>query len=319
MDKKTDIIAVVGPTCSGKSALAVELAKIYGGEIISCDSMQVYRGMDIGTAKITEKEKQGIPHHLIDIVEPTGKFSCADYACAAKEKINEISGKGKIPIFCGGTGLYLNSAIEIKNLSAAPADGELRKKLEEKPPDELYRMLSGTDPDSAAKIHPNNVRRVIRALEIYMLTGKTKTEWDAESKTPVSPYRNVRICLDFRNRENLYSLIDKRTEAMFGVGLVNEVRNLDCEEFRKSTASEGIGYKEVLMYLDGRITYDEAVEAVKKASRNYAKRQLTWFRAEKDLHRIFVDEFPQPNGIGKFEFIVNSAVNIINSSLDMVY
>ena len=125
-------------------------------------------------------------------------------------------------------------------------------------------MLSGTDPDSAAKIHPNNVRRVIRALEIYMLTGKTKTEWDAESKTPVSPYRNVRICLDFRNRENLYSLIDKRTEAMFGAGLVNEVRNLDCEEFRKSTASEGIGYKEVLMYLDGRITYDEAVEAVKK-------------------------------------------------------
>ena len=320
MENKTNIIAVVGPTASGKSALAAQVAKLFGGEILSCDSMQVYRGMDIGTAKVTEKEKQGVPHHLIDIADPTENFSCADYAKAAKKVIGEVSSKGKIPVFCGGTGLYLESAVRIDSFSAAPADPELRKNLESRDPGELYRLLSETDPEAAMKTHANNVKRVVRALEIYMLTGKTKTQWDRESVQAESPYRVLKIFLDFNDRSILYDRIDRRAEEMFGKGLVEEVRGLDSEAFRSSTASDGIGYKEVLMYLDGKITLEEAVEAVKKASRNYAKRHLTWFRADKNAHRIFVDFVPENiGGADKFKFIVNSATNIINNFLNMLY
>ena len=320
MENKTNIIAVVGPTASGKSALAVEVAKLFGGEILSCDSMQVYRGMDIGTAKVTEEEKQGVPHHLIDIADPTENFSCADYAKDAKKVIGEVSSRGKIPVFCGGTGLYLESAVKIDSFSAAPADPELRKNLESRDPGELYRLLSETDPEAAMKTHANNVKRVVRALEIYMLTGKTKTQWDRESVQAESPYRVLKIFLDFNDRSILYDRIDRRAEEMFGKGLVEEVRGLDSEAFRSSTASDGIGYKEVLMYFDGKITLEEAVEAVKKASRNYAKRQLTWFRADKNVHRIFVDCLPENiGGADKFKFIVNSAANNINIFLNMLY
>ena len=272
MENKTNIIAVVGPTASGKSALAVEVAKLFGGEILSCDSMQVYRGMDIGTAKVTEEEKQGVPHHLIDIADPTENFSCADYAKDAKKVIGEVSSRGKIPVFCGGTGLYLESAVRIDSFSAAPADPELRKNLESRDPGELYRLLSETDPEAAMKTHANNVKRVVRALEIYMLTI-----------VPSFSARVLKIFLDFNDRSILYDRIDRRAEEMFGKGLVEEVRGLDSEAFRSSTASDGIGYKEVLMYLDGKITLEEAVEAVKKASRNYAKRQLTWFRRNENI------------------------------------
>lgn len=318
-DGKIKVAAVVGPTASGKTALAVELAKRLGGEIISCDSMQVYEKMDIGTAKVTEAEAGGIPHHLISLVPPTGSFSCAEYAALAREKISEISERGRLPILCGGTGLYLDSTLSVGGFSEAGRDGEYREALMKKSPDELYAELLERDPESALKTHKNNVKRVIRALEIYYSTGVTKTEWDRRSREAESPYGAVIIGLDFKSRETLYERIDKRVDIMLESGLLSEVRALDCKAFREGTASEGIGYKELLAFIDGRVTLSEATEEIKKNSRNYAKRQLTWFRRNKAINWIYPDD---PTGFGapesvrdedKFEFIVNYAMNIINN------
>ena len=304
------IIAVVGPTATGKTALAVELAKIYNGEVISCDSVQVYKGLDIGSAKVTSEEMQGVKHHLIDVAAPCESFSCADYAMAAKKAIEDIQSRGKTVIFCGGTGLYLDSVIGISGFSEAGKDDAFRAEMEKKTPAELHAALTEVDPVSASAIHMNNIKRVIRALEIFHVTGKPKSVWDEESRQVKPPYETVIIGLDLRDRAALYERIDRRVDIMMENGLADEVRLLDTPGFRASTASDGIGYKEILRFFDGECTLDEAVADIKQASRNYAKRQLTWFRRNKNVSWIFVDDFC---GEDKFKLIVNSAINIINN------
>ena len=308
---KQKIVVIVGPTASGKTALSIELAKELNGEIISCDSMQIYKYMDIGTAKPTATEMQSVKHHLIDIVSPDQNFSCADYAVLAKQKIEEISSKGKLPIFCGGTGLYVDHVINNTSFSEAGKDDEYRsflnKLAEEKGVEAVFEILKNVDPESADKIHPNNLKRVIRALEIYKVTGKTKTQTDMESQNNESPYETVMICLDFTDRDKLYDRIDKRVDIMVESGLVEEVKRItqDMNIVLSETARQGIGYKEILDHFDGKINLDESIEAIKKGSRNYAKRQLTWFRRYENCHRLFVDEYPN------FKDIVKIAKNMV--------
>ncbi len=310
---KMKVAAVVGPTASGKTALAIALAKQLNGEVISCDSMQIYRRMDIGTAKPTKDELSAVKHHLIDIVDPDMEFSCADYAVLAKEKIKEISLGGKLPIFCGGTGLYIDHVLNNTSFSEAGRDEAYReylnKKTEECGVDAVFEYLREVDPEAAKNIHPNNTKRVIRALEIFHVTGKTKTWWDNESKKQESPYDSRVICLDFRDRQKLYDRIDKRVDIMIENGLLDEVRAIIFDDGipLSETARQGIGYKEIIDYLDGKCSLDDAVELIKKGTRNYAKRQLTWFRRYDNIYRIFVDE------CGKFDDIVNIAKNIINN------
>lgn len=278
-----NVLAVVGATASGKTALSIALAKALGGEIISCDSMQIYRGMDIGTAKPSEEETAGIPHHLIDIVEPSESFSVADYAPLAAKAIEDITSRGKLPIFCGGTGLYLDAVLNANEYSEAASDPSLREELtrkaEEKGALALWERLKVEDPESAEAIHPNNVKRVVRALEIKLLTGIPKSEWDRRSRLAPSPYNAVVLGLSYPDRAVLYGRIDRRVDMMLEAGLVDEVRSLieSGRLPRGSTAAQAIGYKEILAYLDGEVSLGEAVETLKTATRRYAKRQITWF------------------------------------------
>ncbi len=324
MCEKIRVVAIVGPTASGKTALSVELAKRLGGEIISVDSMQIYRDMNIGTAKVTEAEASGVPHHLVSFVSPCESFSCADYASLAREKIKEITERGSVPILCGGTGLYLDSVLTENEFSEAGKDSACREELMRKSPDELYEELLAVDRDAAEKTHKNNVKRVVRALEIYYTTGVTKTDWDRRSREKESRYDAVIIGLDFKDRETLYERINRRVDLMVEGGLVSEVKSLDSESFRAGTASAGIGYKEILRYLDGKTNLSEAVEEIKRNSRNYAKRQLTWFRRNKNIRWIYPD-FPESYGAGgenspsdisedEFKLIVNYAERIINNN-----
>ena len=284
-EERPTVIAVVGPTASGKTALAVEIAKRHGGEVISCDSMQIYRGMDVGTAKVTAEEMRGVPHHLIDAVECTEDFSCAEYAELARKTVKDITARG------GGTGLYLDSVLRGTAFSEAGRDDACRERLmREHTPSELYAMLCATDPECAASTHENNVKRVVRALEIFEVTGRTKTDWDRASREAEPPYRALKIGLDFRSRETLYGRIDKRVDIMMESGLEREVAALDTPAFRASTASKGIGYKEMLMYRDGKCSLSDAVAMIKQYSRNYAKRQLTWFRRDSDIRWIYPDD-----------------------------
>lgn len=301
---KPRVVAVVGPTASGKTALAIELAKRFNGEIISCDSMQIYRGMDIGTAKPTEEEKCGIPHHMIDIVEPSEAFSAADYAPMARAAADDIISRGKLPIFCGGTGLYLDAVLTANEYADVETDLALRAALladaERDGAEALWERLNEVDPESAAAIHKNNVKRVARALEIYLSGGITKTEWDKRSRSKPAPYDPVILALN-RDREALYARIDKRVDDMMGAGLENEVRELTESGRlpRGSTAAQAIGYKELISYFDGDCTLDEAVFTIKQSSRRYAKRQLTWLRRNSAV--IWLDSG------SNFEVIVNNA------------
>lgn len=281
---KDSVLAVVGPTASGKSSLAVRIAKEVDGEIISCDSMQVYRGMDIGTAKATKDEMQGIPHHLIDIVSPNEPFSCADYTVAARAATDDVLSRGKMPILCGGTGLYLESAVFDRTLTSPPSDPLLRQMLEERDIDENYAELLSVDPESAAAIHKNNKKRVIRALEIYRLSGVTKSEFDRMSGEMPSRYDTRIVVLDCSDREYLYSRIDDRVDKMIADGLVDEVRRLNLD--KNTTAGQAIGYKELSAALCGECTVEKAIDDVKQASRNYAKRQITWFKRYKNALRL---------------------------------
>lgn len=299
--QKTKILAIVGPTASGKTALSVSLAKELGGEVISCDSMQIYKGMDIGTAKPSTDEMCGITHHLIDIVSPSDDFSVADYKPLAEKAISDISAKGKVPILCGGTGLYLDSLISISDFSPEIPEG-IREELQLRSPDELWNELLSVDPASAEKTHKNNVKRVVRALEIYKGTGKTKTEWDELSKASESRYDALIIGLGFTDREKLYDRINLRVDIMLENGLIDELKQLNLP--RNSNAAQAIGYKELYSYLDGEISFNEAVELLKKNTRNYAKRQLTWFRRNKNCHWFFVDS---PSNEDNFKNIVNIA------------
>lgn len=304
---KPKVIAVVGPTAVGKTALSVEICSAFDGEVVSCDSMQIYRGMDIGTAKVTEAEKNGIPHHMIDICSVNDSFSCADYAVRAKEVTDGIIMRGKVPVFCGGTGLYLDSVLTGNAFSAAGADEALRAELSEKNEDELWAQLYEIDKDAALATHKNNKKRVIRAIETYVLTGKTKTEWDRLSRTADMPYDSLIIGLRCSKRAVLYERIERRVDMMMEKGLVCEVRSLGLK--RDSNAAAAIGYKEICEYLDGNCTLDLAVSEIKRVSRNYAKRQLTWFSRNKNTKWIDVDLLTYPE-------IRECALDMVNGFLN---
>ena len=284
-EQKIKILAVVGPTASGKTAVSVELAKRLGGEVVSCDSMQVYRRMNIGTAKPTEEEMCNVPHHLIDAVEPDAPFSCAESVTLATEAVKDISARGTLPIFCGGTGLYLDRFL-CGEMEETHADEALRASLfafaEKEGIDALHERLRAVDPESADAIHKNNVKRVIRALEIYEQTGIPKSEFDRRSQVGESPYEATVIGLHYPRREVLYDRINRRVDIMLADGLLEETQKLKDEGVFEVnlTAAQAIGYKELLGYFEGQETLAEATENLKTATRRYAKRQLTWFSAK---------------------------------------
>ncbi len=299
----TDILAVAGPTASGKTALALELAEKFGGEIISCDSMQIYRGMDIGTAKPGAAELLRIPHHLIDIADPCDGFSCADYKLLAENTIKSIKSRGKLPVFCGGTGLYLDAVLTGSRFPECAADPDYREMLFMKDNSELYDLLHRTDPAAADIIHVNNKKRLIRALEIYKCTGVTKTEWDEQSRSVPCDYHASVLVLNYEDRELLYRRIDRRVDEMMEQGLLDEVRRLNLR--RDSTAAQAIGYKELNSYLDGFYTLEDAVKKIKTATRNYAKRQMTWFRRRSYVTYLNI------KAENTFKDIVNNALKLL--------
>jgi tRNA dimethylallyltransferase len=285
VDSKQKLLVIIGPTAVGKTNLSIEMAKCYNGEIISGDSMQIYRGMDIGTAKITKEEMQGIPHHLIDIKEPEENFSVAEFQLLVRAKINEIAKRGKLPIIVGGTGLYIQSVIYDYQFSDVPGDEAFRLELEERAKvignEALYKELQAVDPESAEQIHPNNVRRVIRALEIFHLTGKTMQDFQKKQQ-PDLMYETALVGLTM-DREKLYERINLRVDIMVEQGLLDEVKFLYNQGLRDCQSIQAIGYKEIYDFLDGKVTWDEAVLQLKQNSRRYAKRQLTWFRNKMDV------------------------------------
>ena len=288
--------AITGPTASGKTALSLYLAKALGCEIISCDSMQIYKRMDIGTAKATAEERAVCPHHMIDFLSPTESYSAEDYRARATEVAKDIFARGRMPLFVGGTGLYLDTVMRGGELMSPPSSEELRERLlantlTEEGKEQLWQRLYEIDPESAEKTHKNNVRRVARAVEIYELTGKTKTYFDELSKQSRSEIDVGMITLDFHNRDNLYSRVDKRVDIMIDEGLVDEVRSLytDGLLLPNTTAAQAIGYKEIVTYIEGKCTLDEAVELIKLSTRRYAKRQLTWFRHNENARRLYID------------------------------
>ena len=292
---KIPVIAVAGPTASGKSSLAMRLCKDYNGELISCDSMQIYRGMDIGTAKPSLREREEVPHHLIDICDPDVDFSAAAFAELAREAIADVHSRGKMPILCGGTGLYLDSVLQGVNFGEMEPDLAYRAELfqfaEANGVQALHDKLSAIDPEAARTIHPNNVKRVARALEICRLSGMTKTEWDKNAIKNESPYSACIIALDYKNRENLYARIHLRVDEMFNAGLEQEVRALLDKGYLSpdTTAGGAIGYKELIGYIHGNMTKEEASDALKTATRHYAKRQLTWLRRNENVHWLYPD------------------------------
>lgn len=279
-------LAVIGPTASGKTALSLSLAAHLSAEIIVCDSMQIYRGMDIGTAKPTASELAACPHHLVDFVDPDTPFSASDYATAAMAAAADITGRGKLPLFCGGTGLYLDAVRTGRHTAEAPPpDPALRESMrqEAETPEgriALYRRLAEVDPDAAAATHPNNVHRVMRALEIYLATGRTKTALDREAPTENPALSLYIIQPVFRDRDTLYARIDARVDAMMAAGLLEETERLRASGVftRNTTAAAAIGYKELLPYLEGACSLADAVATLKQATRRYAKRQMTYFR-----------------------------------------
>ncbi len=287
MSEKIKLTAIVGPTASGKSGLALELARETGAHIVSCDSMQIYRGMDVGTAKPTAAEMRLVPHHMIDISDPDGVFTLADFVARAKTEIAEIARHGAPIILCGGTGLYLDTLLRGGGLAPDVPETAFDG-LDLLDADSLHGELERVDPASAAAIHKNNRRRVERAIAIFRATGVPKSEWDRRSREAEAPYDARIIGLDYRDRDLLYRRIDLRVDEMFDAGLVDEVRRVMPR--RDSTAGQAIGYKEILDAFDGLCTLDEAKERIKQATRNYAKRQLTWFRRNKDIFWIFPDE-----------------------------
>ena len=283
-------MVIAGPTASGKTALAVELAEKYNGEVVSADSMQIYRKMNIGTAKPTSDETEGIPHHMIDILEPWENFSVAAYVEAAHEIIKDISERGKLPIVAGGTGLYINSLVDDVDFSEEENDNSIRERLQRIADDEgtdaLMEILIKCDPASCEKIHPNNVKRVIRAIEFFELTGKPISEQNEESKKKESRYNPLMFMID-RPREYLYERIEKRVDIMLDMGLIDEVKALkNMGLTKKNMSMQGIGYKEVLDYLRGLTTKDEMIRIIKRDTRRYAKRQLTWFRRDDRMINI---------------------------------
>lgn len=294
--QKISLLAVVGPTASGKSRLAVLLAQALGGEVVSFDSMQIYRQMDVGTAKPTKEEMAGVKHHLLDFADPREAFSCADYTRVAKPVIGEIASRGALPILCGGTGLYLDRLLSGESYASEAEPNEvLRARLREDLAlignEGMHARLKEIDAESAAAIHPNNTPRVLRALEIYYTTGKPKSVWDRESREAESDYDCRVIGLRYQSRELLYERINTRVDDMIARGLLEETERLRRDGIfeANATAAQAIGYKELLGYLEGRNSLEDSVELLKRATRRYAKRQMTWFGAKEYVRWIDLD------------------------------
>lgn len=276
------MLAVVGPTATGKTALGVALAEAFEGEVISADSMQIYKGLDVGTAKVAPDETHGIPHHAVDILEPDELFSVADFVALAGTLEADISARGRLPILVGGTGLYVQSFLYGVRFAAEKTPDGLREQLAaemaEKGPEAMYKELQTADPEAAAAIHRNNQVRVLRALEHFRATGKRLSEQKAQSLPPERPYRSLVLGLDFPDRAQLYRRIDLRVDRMMDAGLLAEAETVFVNRVRFKTAAQAIGYKEFFPYFMGESELTPCVEKLKQASRNYAKRQLTWFR-----------------------------------------
>ena len=279
---KHPVVAVVGPTATGKTALGVALAEQFGGEVISADSMQIYKGLDVGTAKVTPEETHGIPHHGVDILEPDAPFSVADFTAMAGRLEQEIAGRGHLPILVGGTGLYVQSFLYGVRFTEEKAPAGLREQLAEELAQKggaaLYAELQQVDPEAAAVIHPNNQVRVLRALEHFRATGKRLSEQKAQSLPPERPYRSLVLGLDFPDRAPLYRRIDLRVDKMLDAGLLDEAKLVYDHRQTYRTAAQAIGYKEFFPFFEGTAALEECADKLKQASRNYAKRQLTWFR-----------------------------------------
>ena len=291
------VLVITGPTASGKSGLGVKCAKILGGEIISADSMQIYRRMDIGTAKIMSDEMAGVRHHMLDVAEPDESFSVARYVEMAAECAEDIFSRGKVPVIVGGTGLYIDSLLSGRDFAANDGDGETREKLNAEYDaiggEAFLEKLREVDPERAAKLHAADKKRLVRAMEVFVLTGKTITEHDEETKKIPPRYESVRFALDYADRAALYERIDRRVDEMADMGLAQEVRELLAAGLSdKTTAMQAIGYKEIVSFLRGEISEQEAYDLIKQESRRYAKRQLTWLRRDKEMNWIVWDGTP---------------------------
>ena len=295
------IICIAGPTASGKTALAVELAKLLDGEVVSCDSMQVYRRMDIGTAKPTKDEMQGIPHHMIDVADPEEDFSVSRYFQMAAPIVDDIVARGKTAIIAGGTGLYMDSLMRGNDFAPFPSTGcreELEAQADREGMEAMLALLRAVDPDSAARLHVSDRKRIIRALEVYRETGETITAHNEKTRQLPPRYRPVWLGLDFADRQELYRRIDLRVEAMLRQGLIGEIQSLLASGIpAKCTAMQAIGYKEFVTALDGGCTIEEAAAQVQQSSRRYAKRQLTWFRRNPETHWLTRDHAVGPEEI----------------------
>lgn len=292
--QQAEVVAIVGPTASGKTALSIELAKKYNGEIINGDSMQIYKGLDIGTAKITEEEMEGIPHHLLSFLEPTESFSVADYQKLVRAKIAEIQSRHKLPIIVGGSGLYVQAVLYDFQFTDEKVDEAARKayydELAKLGPEAMHDKLKQLDPQTAETIHPNNTRRVIRALEMLELSGISKAA-EAQNRGEVPLYKHVILGLGQNmSREVLYDRINHRVDLMMEKGLLEEVKGLWQQNIRGVQSIQAIGYKELYDYLDGKCSLEEAIDSLKQNSRRYAKRQLTYFRNKMDVYFMTTHE-----------------------------
>lgn len=306
------LICVAGPTGSGKTGFGIKLAKELDGEIISADSMQIYKNMNIGTAKPSKEEMQGIPHHLIDIISPFDEFSVKEFVDIANEKIDDIHFRCKIPIVVGGTGLFINSLIDNVRFSEGEADPELRENLRnlaiEKGPEYIHEMLKDFDYDSYLRLHPNNIKRVIRAIEIYKTTGITMTEQIRQSKTVPSSFNLVYFGLN-TDRAVIYDRINKRVDKMIAEGLECEVKKLYTDGLNLDYKSmQAIGYKELVLYFEGKLTFQEAIDKIKQESRRYAKRQLTWFRRDDRINWIDISKYDTADK--QYEYVTD--LNLLN-------
>lgn len=293
MNDRIKLLAVVGPTASGKTSLAVELAKELGGEVVSCDSMQIYRGMTVATAAPTEEEQQGVPHHLIGIIDPDESFSVVEYIRRAKETIADIAARGKLPVLCGGTGMYYSSltdGIEFSDAAELPdLREELRQRAEKEGGQVLLDELAQFDPETAARLAPADHKRIIRAIEVYRATGVTMAQHIADSRSRPPEYDTTAIYLCYQDRQRLYDRIDRRVDIMLESGLEDEARRFYAR-YGGGTAVQAIGYKELKPYFDGECSLDEAADNLKRATRRYAKRQISWFGRDERLLRLYMDE-----------------------------
>ncbi len=308
---KIPLIVVVGPTASGKTRLAIELAKIYNGEVVSADSMQIYKEMQIATAKPDEAEMDGVKHHLIDFLNPDENFSVADYLLLARKCIDDIISRGKQPIICGGTGLYISSLVDNIKFDDTCSNTELRNELlslsKEKGNKYLWDMLNEFDPQTASTLHENNLMRVIRAIEVYKETSVPLSQHKINSRAEQTPFNCCFIGLSCNDRQKLYDRINLRVDRMLEMGLVEEAKKFYCS-FSPTTAKQAIGYKELIPFFDGSMGLDECVDKIKQETRRYAKRQLTWFRRDERINWIYTDL------ADNYAEIINTAKKIVENS-----